>query len=376
MKVSLQRVSLPDDRRILMISDIHGHADDLKAILKKARFSRDDILIIVGDLVERGPQSLETVRLVMALREEYAVYPLMGNMDLWRLEFLQSGDPAMWREMRDYSLSAVGLFGGRLLHEMCGELGEPLAMDTDMEKMFPRVQRHFAPEIDFLSRLPTILETQRMIFVHGGIPHERLDELEGTDAFPILKYDDFYSAGLSFQKYVVTGHWPTMLYSKGCLNYNPIVDRERRIICLDGACGVKKEGQLNIMMLPDWRSDDFSFVTQDHLPLITALDSQEGSPVEDAVFIPFNDYSITLLERGKEMSRVLYHGRAVDVPTSYLTDHGGAISCADTTNYVLPVRKGDQLYLILRLDYGCQVKKNGVAGWYFGRYEMNEVKEK
>ena len=32
--------------------------------------------------------------------------------------------------------------------------------------------------------------------------------------------------------------------------------------------------------------------------------------------------------------------------------------------------------LILRLDYGCQVKKNGVAGWYFGRYEMNEVKEK
>ncbi len=373
MKTTIQRVSFPKGRRILMISDIHGHADGLRAILKQASFSINDILVIVGDLVEKGPKSLDTIRLVMNLCQNYTVYPLMGNVDLWRWEFLTSNHPDTWKEMASYSLKARKWWGGSLLHEMCAELGTDLSENTDIVSLFPEIQRHFSKEIEFLGGLPTILETQRMIFVHGGIPHERLNELEGTDAFPILKFDDFYSTDLSFQKYVVVGHWPAVLYSKTYPVFSPLMDHKRRIISLDGACGVKYEGQLNLLSIPDWQSNDFTLYTWDHLPTITALDNQSPSPAEEARYIRWNDHAVELIRSGEEMSMVCYHHRPMEVPTRYIFDHDGVLSCSDTTDYVLEVSPGDQLYLILRLKKGCYVKKNSISGWYFGRYEMNEV---
>ena len=370
MKTTVQRVSFPPDRRILVTSDIHGHPDDLRRALAKANFSSGDILVIIGDLVEKGPRSLETIRLVMQLQKEYTVYPLMGNVDLWRVEYLESDDPLMHAEMRDFSLKAKGWWGGSLLHDLCAELGVKLDEKTDITALMPAIRRRFSEEISWLSRLPVILETQRMIFVHGGIPHERLDELEGTDAFPILKFDDFYHAGLSFQKYVVVGHWPAVLYSKTYPDYSPLIDRQRRIISLDGACGVKDEGQLNLLILPSFDSEDFAVITQDHLPVLTALEAQPGSPADKARYICWSDRWVTVKEKGAEMSVVSYHGQDMAVPTVFLGNENGRDYCSDATDYVLPVEPGDELLLILKLSHGVMVKKNSIAGWYFGRYEM------
>ena len=375
MITTLQRVSFPDGRRVLMISDIHAHADGLRAILDQAGFSHDDILVIVGDVIEKGPQSLEALRLVMDLCRAYTVYPVMGNVDLWRLEYLEATDPEKWRELAASSIRCKNWWGSSLLYEMCAELGTELTPETDIVPLIPHIQARFAPEVDFISRMPTILETQRMIFVHGGIPHERLDELKGTNAFPLLKFDDFYNAGLSFEKYVVAGHTPAVLYSRTYPDYRPVIDKQRRIISLDGACGVKYEGQLNLLAIPDWRSDDFTLYTWDHLPVITALDAQASSDPAKARYIPWNDHAVTLLHRGEEMSQVLYHGAPMEVPTQFIFDHNGVLSCTDTTDYVIETKPGDRLHLALRLSDRCWVKKNSVSGWYFGRYALDEVKQ-
>ena len=368
MTTTIQRVSLPDGRRILMLSDIHAHFDDFRAVLEKAAFNTDDVLIIAGDLIEKGAQSLPVIRFVMGLMKTHTVYPLMGNVELWRIQTLQSDDPALWRDMAENSLRCKEWWGGSLLHEMCRELGVDLTAETDIAPLIPEIRRRFAPEIAFLSSLPTILETQRMIFVHAGIPHENLDLLAGADPYPLLKFDDFYNSRLSFLKTVVVGHWPAVLYSKTSPDFKPVIDRKRRIVSMDGACGVKYEGQLNLLTLPDWRSDDFSLITQDHLPVITALEDQEGSPPEEATYIRWNDHAVSLLSKGEELSRVAYYGKIIDVPTQFIFDHNGVLSCSDTTDYRLDVQKGDSLYLILRLSTGCLVKKNSVAGWYYGRY--------
>ena len=371
MKTTVQRLILPSNRRVFMTSDPHGHADGLKAVLKKANFSRDDVLFILGDLIEKGKQSLETLRLATKLQREYPdVYVLMGNVDLWRLEFLESRDPASHEAMKEYSLQAKEWWGGSFLHDLCAELGVDLDENTDIAALFPEIQRHFAAEIAYLRQLPTIIETQRMIFVHGGIPHERLDELAGTDAYPLLKFDDFYHAGLCFQKYVVAGHWPAVLYSKNVPDYNPLIDRQRRIMLLDGACGVKSEGQINLLSLPSWDSDNDSLYTWDGLPVIRALEDQEGSNPDEAVYLRWSDRWVELMEQGPEMSRVRYHGRFLQVPTCFLGEKDGKTYCRDTTDYVLPVKKQDELLLVLQLQCGCLVKKNGIAGWYFGTYEM------
>lgn len=371
MKATVRRASFPDGRRILMLSDPHGHADGLRALLKKAGLSRKDILVIVGDLLEKGPQSLDTLRLVMALEKEYTVYPLMGNVDLWRWEFLTSDDPGDALKMRDYSLRAREWWGGSFLHDLCGELGVSLCETTDIVSLFPVIRRHFAKELQWLSRLPTILDTPGMTFVHGGLPHERLDELAGTDAFPLLKFDDFYRAGLSFRKFVTVGHWPTVLCSPAYPDFRPIIDRKRRIICLDGACGVKPEGQLNLLIQEDWRSEAFDLMTWDHLPAAVALDGQASSPPEKAVYVNWNQRWITVLRRGEEMSRVDYQGKILDVPNHFLgREDDGRDYCRDATDYVLPVSPGDELKVILPIKRGLYAKKDSAAGWYFGRYEM------
>ena len=54
-------------RRTIVISDIHAHRSWLERLLKKIDFSEKDMLIILGDMIEKGPESLETIRYIMQL---------------------------------------------------------------------------------------------------------------------------------------------------------------------------------------------------------------------------------------------------------------------------------------------------------------------
>lgn len=63
------------------IGDIQGCCDELKALLARLDWSADrDEIWFVGDLVNRGPQSLETLRFVRALGANATV--VLGNHDL------------------------------------------------------------------------------------------------------------------------------------------------------------------------------------------------------------------------------------------------------------------------------------------------------
>ena len=90
--------------RIIAVSDIHGHVLYLDGVLKKANYSVNDTLVVVGDLIDKGPYSLKTVRYVMKLRDENPnVYTTMGNVDWLRLHRFFYDSAAGFLEMLQWT---------------------------------------------------------------------------------------------------------------------------------------------------------------------------------------------------------------------------------------------------------------------------------
>lgn len=63
-----------------LIGDVHGCYDELIALLHKVEFTWKDTLWLTGDLVARGPGSLDVLRYVKSLGD--SVRLVLGNHDL------------------------------------------------------------------------------------------------------------------------------------------------------------------------------------------------------------------------------------------------------------------------------------------------------
>ena len=66
--------------KIYAIGDIQGCAPSLKSLVKK--IPKDSKMIFLGDLVNRGPSSLGTLRQLKSLQEQGRIECLLGNHDL------------------------------------------------------------------------------------------------------------------------------------------------------------------------------------------------------------------------------------------------------------------------------------------------------
>jgi serine/threonine protein phosphatase 1 len=63
------------------ISDIHGQRTVLELLLKHINLKADDQLYLLGDYVDRGPDSIGTLLLVTDLLNQPNVTVLLGNHD-------------------------------------------------------------------------------------------------------------------------------------------------------------------------------------------------------------------------------------------------------------------------------------------------------
>jgi len=75
------------DKNVYVISDIHNDADGFITLLKVIEFSPKDILIIDGDIFDRGEKPIE---LYFEILKYPNIYVIQGNHDVWvRKEILE-----------------------------------------------------------------------------------------------------------------------------------------------------------------------------------------------------------------------------------------------------------------------------------------------
>lgn len=363
-KATVLKTELPRGRRVLAVSDVHGDLPLFQALLEQAGFCADDLLFVVGDLLEKGKHSLATLRYLMELFKENTVYVVNGNCDDLVTGFVDGREELSDGFFRYY----LGAFGERCtLIQMGREAGLTDADMRDLPRFRQVLRERFGPEFDFLRSFPTIIDTPKLLFVHGGVPSE--EHMEKLDAWRCMKNDNYAQQDPILSKWCIVGHTPVTLYRPHIPCSNPLLTPEKRIVSIDGGCSIKPDGQLNLLMLADGYSTDFQFLSADSLSVVTALDPQAASA--DSVNIRWGKNELELLEKGPEFShcRHLDTGRVVEVLTDYLYERDGALRCEDSTDYEPEISPGDALSLVRRTSRGLLVKKNGVTGWYRGRVQ-------
>jgi len=71
--------------RTLAIGDIHGCRRSLEALAAAVDFSRDDVIVTLGDYVDRGPDSKGVIDFLITLGKSRRVVPLRGNHEVMML---------------------------------------------------------------------------------------------------------------------------------------------------------------------------------------------------------------------------------------------------------------------------------------------------
>jgi len=202
-------------KRRLAVSDIHGCLKTFSALIEGIRLKKKDQLFIIGDAINRGPDSAGVLDLIINLQvKQYQVYYLRGNHE--QIVLRSHKKPMEERKKLLKSFNAKNLL-------KAGEI-KPRYLAL-LKNTF-----HYAELIDYY-------------LVHGGFNLRIAQPFE--DTFSMLNMKRFeVDRNFMKNKTVITGHSPTAI---GTITKN--LQQNKASICIDNGCVNTKKGQGNLLCL-------------------------------------------------------------------------------------------------------------------------------
>lgn len=65
--------------RVIMVGDVHGCCDELRHLLRQCQFDHNaDFLIFNGDMINKGPKSVEVYTLIVVVACNHCLMKLLG----------------------------------------------------------------------------------------------------------------------------------------------------------------------------------------------------------------------------------------------------------------------------------------------------------
>lgn len=235
---------------IYAMADIHGQYDKYISMLEKIKFSDDDVLFILGDVIDRGSQGMAILKDMMMRTN---VYPILGNHEYmaitaipWLMqeiteETVEKIDPEMMQGLIEW----MNVGGTYSITEFRG-----LSRD-DQEAIL-----EYLTEFELYETVE--VGGKEYVLVHAGL--NNFDEersLSSYDLSEVLFQRPDYEIKYFKDKYLVTGHTPTRVAyaaERGVIleelssdEYQDLIFKKNNHIAID--CGSSFGGNLGCICL-------------------------------------------------------------------------------------------------------------------------------
>ena len=184
--------------RVLAIGDVHGMYQKLIKLMDKIRFNPDeDMLIFLGDYIDRGPDPGRCLQYIFALQQQYpdVVVCLMGNHEVMMSSYFMQKRGSYNNLIVDYAGS--WLDNGGL--ETLKQLDE---MDADTKEEL----------LQWVMNLPVKYQYQDYFFCHAGVDPDV--PLSVQNEFDILWRRQQWWEQYKGEETLVVGHTPVQKVMK------------------------------------------------------------------------------------------------------------------------------------------------------------------
>lgn len=219
LKTESENISKIPYKRILAVGDIHGHFTEFMTLFNKLDVSDDDLVLLLGDLIQGGNENLKMIRWAMSESKKSNVIVLMGNAE------------------DDFLHSATGKFAK--------ELKEAARSEAQIEQQV----------IEFLQSRPTHYYLNKIFFFcHAGIdPQKSL--LNQTKTKLLNNRPKNFAKEYLGRTLIVIGHTRVQKINEAYTI--PIKLPNRNILLLD--TGIKKSGRVScvdVLSGQYWQSEE------------------------------------------------------------------------------------------------------------------------
>lgn len=223
---------------LYVMSDLHGCYEQYMQMLEKIRLNNDDLLYILGDVVDRGDDG---IKILLDMMQRSNVVPMLGNHEYMAYSVLKKFNIEITAENYDTQLDGKAM---EMYENWMFNGGETTC------RAFTKLDRATRDSIlDYLGEFELYEELEvngnQFVLVHGGLvdfdEHKALSEYGIHD---IIWGRCDYQKQYYPEKYLVTGHTPTHHIDS---KYKGKIYRENHHIAID--CGAVFGGRLGCICL-------------------------------------------------------------------------------------------------------------------------------
>jgi protein phosphatase len=350
-----RQINILDGSRNIVISGVRGDYDSLIKLLDKVKYKEEDTLIFLGNIIEKGPKSLETIQFIQEISQKGLVLCVRGNSEE---NFANENQQVTL--LTKYLPQIISRGYNSILLEAAKILNISLTTFHDVELVLSYLQ----DEIAFIKDMPYILESDKLVFAHAGIKEINEDYLSDEDRLFITSSPNYFSTSEINNRYHIIGHTPSpFLLNK--LNYSPIYDMTRRIINIEGG-NIITAGQLNALIIE--KNDGLLSFTHRWVSVYPQILVEPSIQIESESeeFILIDKLEVRVIKRNDYETEVksLVNGQEFLVPTKFVIEKDDKhYLLFDYTNHVHQISKMQSANLLYEDDSYEYLNVDGVLGW-------------